>query len=1026
MRPLPRVCEPHCSQKAHSNPESKLLTPQPPPHPRINEIQASGKPCDHCNGSYAGTGCTSCKLHRAETPAETAVRLAVHKKAVAVVKEAHPSWSGPRRFRTDVPQGLPAGAKGAANGARAGTAGARDNPWLSSCLSVELVGAAAQAREGLQLLDSCFNEMGMLVGAPVALEQREHLVRNTRTGVEGLILGGAMRQERVIAVFAAALARRPPQAHTGDFRDVDVNPPMRRRPGEVAVEIRHFCSTKSHTDGPRCTHAEKTPARNFLMRSHWSCCGLGEEDMPWCSGLTLPAAEPLPSGARVRLAAEGWLSPPDRRFLHASAADVLEGEDVGIVVSSEGAQGLDFLLSVEGHSRDIVCATEEALSLLQRAASAEEARQAGGGGAGGGGSSRGRSRWQRSSGGGGSSSDSSAAPPAAPPTASPACALADAQPSRETTSAGGRGEAGLSPFAPPTDLTYCAAAGVERRVPLPPNLGRSTLGPYFALIRTCLTAPPSTPHAYQYALVLLQHFAQLLAPWQKDSGGEDGAGGGAEHRKQRALRAPSLPLMPPPAQPAPPAPPALLACPFCTFENAPGARACEICESPLRPPTPVSAAIRSCPVCSFENEPSRARCAACRQQLTSPATTRTPLALRMGARSLRQRPGASISARRASRRAGWILELLSIEGVEMLAAALCLPHSDPAAGALHHCTEPLRASAAHIVGLLAAEEADRDLAAVAGWSRMWDVEVALSVAGGAALAPATEGAQQGQLPASAALRAARASRRCTEATSRAKAVLNRLWAQPAAAEAPLPASGGGGGGGTGGSISAVAAPLLSPAHTLALLFAATTAPLSDLAAVSAPAAGQAALGPAWQSLAEATRGAPRLEEPLPASAAALEAFGAAAAPAPWVRLTGAYAARKLPLPARLPGASGSVAPMQASVFRSDEEAIAAAIAASLAEAAPPAIPAPEVAAASEGGSVLPLAAEAAAAAAALPLLQQRAVQRLRAALYGEVVDIQRNDNSASHAGSWRERLGYSCSLQGSGGAFLFCVCVCVS
>ena len=66
--------------------------------------------------------------------------------------------------------------------------------------------------------------------------------------------------------------------------------------------------------------------------------------------------------------------------------------------------------------------------------------------------------------------------------------------------------------------------------------------------------------------------------------------------------------------------------------------------------------------------------------------------------------------RRASRRAGWVLELLSLEGVETLCEAL------------RRGEGPARAAAAEVVAALGAQE--RDVAAVAGWADSWEREAA--------------------------------------------------------------------------------------------------------------------------------------------------------------------------------------------------------------------------------------------------------------------------------------------------------------
>ncbi len=177
---------------------------------------ALGRPCDHCNGMHAGTGCPSCRLRRVETPAEAGARVAAMDRAVAAIKARNSHWSGPRRFRTDVPAGLPRGAAavvgvGEATSATAARAGARRNPWLTACLSTELVGPAAAAREGLQLIDMCFNEMGLLA-APPPPHLREYLVRNSASGAAGLFRGGAL-----VLVPADAPPAPPPCAADSDI-----------------------------------------------------------------------------------------------------------------------------------------------------------------------------------------------------------------------------------------------------------------------------------------------------------------------------------------------------------------------------------------------------------------------------------------------------------------------------------------------------------------------------------------------------------------------------------------------------------------------------------------------------------------------------------------------------------------------------------------------------------------------------------------------------------------------------------------
>lgn len=106
--------------------------------------------CDECKGSSAGDGCITCRLgHRPETVDETLTRLGRHAAAVAERKTRCPQWPGPRRFRpaTDRPV--------ASNVTRAIAL-----PFTRGTLT-SLVGAAALAREGLQLLIHAAKELGL-------------------------------------------------------------------------------------------------------------------------------------------------------------------------------------------------------------------------------------------------------------------------------------------------------------------------------------------------------------------------------------------------------------------------------------------------------------------------------------------------------------------------------------------------------------------------------------------------------------------------------------------------------------------------------------------------------------------------------------------------------------------------------------------------------------------------------------------------------------------------------------------------
>ena len=119
-----------------------------------------------------------------------------------------------------MPQGLPpdgGDSHTAARQLREFGAGQRRNPWLAATLFTRLRGAASRAREGLQLLDLCFNEMGLLapVGdrrgedATLREDANEYLVRNPDTGLEGLFFGAALVEAGGAseAEQAASLAR---------------------------------------------------------------------------------------------------------------------------------------------------------------------------------------------------------------------------------------------------------------------------------------------------------------------------------------------------------------------------------------------------------------------------------------------------------------------------------------------------------------------------------------------------------------------------------------------------------------------------------------------------------------------------------------------------------------------------------------------------------------------------------------------------------------------------------------------------
>ena len=110
--------------------------------------------CDECRGNSAGEGCITCRLgHRPETGEETVARLARHAVAVAERKGAYPEWPGPRRFRPTTDR--PASRIVSLVGALPFTRGALRSPANG------VNGAAALAREGLQLLVHAAKEMGI-------------------------------------------------------------------------------------------------------------------------------------------------------------------------------------------------------------------------------------------------------------------------------------------------------------------------------------------------------------------------------------------------------------------------------------------------------------------------------------------------------------------------------------------------------------------------------------------------------------------------------------------------------------------------------------------------------------------------------------------------------------------------------------------------------------------------------------------------------------------------------------------------
>ncbi|KAG5463319.1 MAG: hypothetical protein BJ554DRAFT_244, partial [Olpidium bornovanus] len=68
------------------------------------------------------------------------------------------------------------------------------------------------------------------------------------------------------------------------------------------------------------------------------------------------------------------------------------------------------------------------------------------------------------------------------------------------------------------------------------------------------------------------------------------------------------------AAPAPPSTPAGAACGRCSFLNAKGAAACEMCDAAL-PPGGGASSVAACPRCSFHNDPSAARCTMCEGEM---------------------------------------------------------------------------------------------------------------------------------------------------------------------------------------------------------------------------------------------------------------------------------------------------------------------------------------------------------------------------------------------------------------------------
>jgi hypothetical protein len=355
----------------------------------------------------------------------------------------------------------------------------------------------------------------------------------------------------------------------------------------------------------------------------------------------------------------------------------------------------------------------------------------------------------------------------------------------------------------------------------------------------------------------------------------------------------------------------------------------------------------------------------------------------------------SLASTRASRRAGWLLELLSVEGVTALADAL-------EAGPRSPLVDALRGAAQAVIDAACAEEVT--ISACAGWTRAFEREGGVAVPG----EPPTTASGTSAL--TAEVRAARAAGR--GGVRAAGLLLERLWAMGGVEEkdvgpaSPLPVCGGGDGGGGGGGPARAPIP---PAHKLALLFAASTAPLSDLLALwGAPArVGGAALGPHWLHHVSKTYGATtQHDDHIPYELLPSQRHTAALF-APHLRGSAVVAIserqepflRGPPWPSFVGGGfPGERAPAdmraaQQSAYRTEEEALAAAIAASLATAAPPAPPA----AAEPAPEAAPLVPDRPTEAAAneavrrlallhpsAPSLLPRATMRARTALFGIV------------------------------------------
>ncbi len=957
-----------------------------------------GGRCGDCNGDYAGDGCITCRLGRPEKAEEAAARLARHERAVAALKRRSPTWAGPRRFRTDAPRGLPGAAEEQAGGLalrRAAGAGARASPWLTACMGVELTGPAAAAREGLQLMDACFNEMGLLVGRAVPLELREYLVRSEATGATALLLGGALEPALPPGQVEAAPAVSDLPPGTLNQAGAMVTPDSLRalppgsryswgpwvfeqrermshfwthelvgQPGFLAVEFWHSTSgwfriKRGHApsvviwgDGSSGGH------QSFETPEFWNLPGVAYAVPTSCLFEALGAVI-NPSWTRGvkgdgfsvqlrpdRLVPFFGIEPSFQTLANLEARTPLfvpaafkPGDRVRLApLARPSLCGSATALLGAGGAGEVL--TAEGLDFLFSAApsrdivvATEEALRL-----------LGRASEGEGGGGGGGGGGAGALPPAA----DALCQLADAQPSRETAAATAQGEAGVAPIEPPEDLTYGTAPGVARslshgaREPLPPSLARSTLGPYLRVARAALAS--ALPAHLGYATALLRHFAALLrpatvTPFEAPPGAVEAPGAPAHPGEYRDVEA---------------RPPVRVA--WSPHGRPPGGEEISIyCGEGESPEEGMPCAHgggmlwRNHWSCCGERNWNGVPCGGPRLPPTTPP-----------------RAAAEVAAtRRASRRAGWVLELLSLEGVETLAAALGCG------------SEPARAAAAAVVAALGAEE--RDAGAAAGWALMWEREIVAlggAVPGGGVACrvcgqhfdskerllrthlvagsrcPSASQSLGGGGPAAAvaALRAAREAPDARAVSSRALAALRALRdAGPVGAQ-------------------------------LALLWVGTIAPLGDIAAAD-PSGGwvEAALGSDNVALLEATAGAPAPPAPLPGSADAAAAFGAPAPPLEWARLAAlsyeagarAVAARARPPP--VPSAE-AVRTAQAARFNTEEEALAAAIAASLqAPPPPPPLPPPPLPALPQTA----LSAAAAAAAAALPPLLLRALARVR-------------------------------------------------